>query len=55
MKHLQYCQIHNNEELNMAVRGLLPMQETDLYRDGIFKLVLSWHKCINISESCGKE
>jgi hypothetical protein len=39
---------HSNEEAEMAVRGLLRMQEPDFYRDGIFKLVPRWEKCISV-------
>jgi hypothetical protein len=39
---------HSNEEAEMAVRGLLRMQRPDFYRDGIFKLVPRWEKCINV-------
>jgi hypothetical protein len=39
---------HNNEEVEMAVGEWLRMQEPDFYRDGIFKLVPKWDKCINV-------
>jgi hypothetical protein len=39
---------HNNEEVEMAVGEWLRMQEPDFYRDGIFKLVPRWDKCINV-------
>jgi hypothetical protein len=31
---------HSNEEVEMAVSEWLVMEEPDLYRDGIFKLVI---------------
>jgi hypothetical protein len=34
--------------MEMAVREWRGMQAPDLYRDGIFKLVPSWDKCINV-------
>jgi hypothetical protein len=47
-QHLVGRRIHNNEEVETAVGKWLRMQETDLYRDGIFKLVLRWDKSINV-------
>jgi hypothetical protein len=32
----------------MAVRERLRMQQPDPYRDGIFKFVPRWDKCINV-------
>jgi hypothetical protein len=34
----------------MAVRERLRMQEPDFYRDGIFKSVPRWDKCVNVPE-----
>jgi hypothetical protein len=47
-QHLGGRRFHNNEEVEMAVREWLWMQEHDLYRNGIFKLVPRWDKCINV-------
>jgi hypothetical protein len=32
----------------MAVREWSPVPEPDLYRDGIFKLLLEWRNCIDV-------
>jgi hypothetical protein len=45
-------QFHNNEEVEMAVNEWLCMQEPDFYRDGIFKLVPKWDKCISVLGYC---
>jgi hypothetical protein len=41
-------QLHSNGEVEMAVGEWLRVQEPDCYRDGIFKLVPKWDKCINV-------
>jgi hypothetical protein len=33
---------HNNEEVEMAFREWLRMQESDLYRGGFLKLIPKW-------------
>jgi hypothetical protein len=47
-QHLGGRRFHNNEEVEMAVGEWLRMQEPDFYRDGIFKLVPRWDKCISV-------
>jgi hypothetical protein len=47
-QHLGGCRFHNNEEVEMVAGEWLRMQEPDFYRDGIFKLVPRWDKCINV-------
>jgi hypothetical protein len=47
-QHLGGRRFHNNEEVEMAVGERLRMQEPDFYRDGIFKLVPRWDKCISV-------
>jgi hypothetical protein len=39
---------HSNEEVQMAVREWLRVQEPDFYSDGVFKLVPRWDKCISV-------
>jgi hypothetical protein len=39
---------HSNEEVEMAVSEWLGMQQPDFYRDGIFKLVPRWDRCIGV-------
>jgi hypothetical protein len=46
--HFGGRRFHSNEEVEMVVRELLRMQQPDFYREGIFKLVPEWDKCINI-------
>jgi hypothetical protein len=36
-----------------TVRTWEGVEEPDLYREGIFKLVPSWDKCINVAAHCG--
>jgi hypothetical protein len=48
-QHFGGRRFHDNKE-EMAVRETLRMQEPDFYRDGIFKFVPRWHKCINVLE-----
>jgi hypothetical protein len=36
------------KKAEMTVSEWLQMQEPDLYRDGVFKLVLRWDRCINV-------
>jgi hypothetical protein len=38
----------NDDEVEMAVRDWLGMQQPDFYRDGIFKLVPRCDKCISV-------
>jgi hypothetical protein len=38
-QHLRGRRFHSEEEVEMAVRDWLRMQEPDFYRDGIVKLV----------------
>jgi hypothetical protein len=47
-QHLGSCRIHNNEEVELAFGNWLRIQEPDFYRDGVFKLVPRWDKCINV-------
>jgi hypothetical protein len=47
-QHLGGRQFHNNEELGMAACEWLRRQEHDFFRDGIFKLVPSWDKCVSV-------
>jgi hypothetical protein len=42
---------HSFEEVEMAVREWLRMQEPDFYPDGIFKLVPRWDKCISVPKN----
>jgi len=37
---------HNNEEIEMAVREWLQMQDPDYCHDRIFNLVPYWDKCL---------
>ena len=39
---------HNNEEVEVAVREWLRMQERDLYHDRIFRLVPRYNSCISL-------
>jgi hypothetical protein len=39
----------------MAVGERLWMQEPDFYRDGIFKLMPRWDKCINVLGDYGEK
>jgi hypothetical protein len=39
---------YHNGEVNVVIYEWLRMKETYLCRDGIFKLVSDWQKCINI-------
>ena len=39
---------HNNEEEEVAVCGWLRMQDRDLYRDRIFKLVPRCNRCVSL-------
>jgi hypothetical protein len=47
-QHLGGRLFHNNEEVEIAVDEWLRMQKPNFYRDGIFKLVPRWDKCINV-------
>jgi hypothetical protein len=38
---------HNNEEVETAIRELLPQEAYNSYRDRIFKLVPKRDKCVN--------
>ena len=42
MYHSHRGAFHNNEEVETAFREWLRMQESDLYRCGILKLVQRW-------------
>jgi hypothetical protein len=41
-QHVGGLRFHNNEEVEVAARKWLRMQEPDFYREGIFELVPSW-------------
>jgi hypothetical protein len=47
-QHLGGRRFHDNKEVEMTVREWLRMHVIDSYRDIIFKLVISWDKCINV-------
>jgi hypothetical protein len=47
-QHFGGRRFHNNEEVEMALRDLLRMQEPYFYRDGIFKVVPKWDKFISV-------
>jgi hypothetical protein len=47
-QHLGRRRFHCNAEVEMAVGEWLGMQQPDFYRDGIFKLVPRWDKCIGV-------
>jgi len=43
-----FCQLvtfHNSEEVEMALREWLRIQDSDFYLNWIFKLVPGWGKC----------
>jgi hypothetical protein len=40
--------IHNNEEVEIAIREWLPQEAYNSYRDRIFKLVPEWGKRVNV-------
>jgi hypothetical protein len=44
----EITQIHQKEVMEMAIRKLLQMQETDFYRDRKFNLVFRQNKYINV-------
>jgi hypothetical protein len=44
--------LHNVEEVAMAVRELLLMQDPDSYRGGIFQLVQISDRCISVPGDC---
>lgn len=44
--------IVRSEEVEVAVRECLRMQESCFYRDGIFKLIRRWSGCVNVMGSC---
>jgi hypothetical protein len=48
MRLFQLVTFHNNAEADMAVRKWLRMEESDLYRDNVFKLLPSWNKFIDV-------
>ena len=47
-------QMHNSEEVEMAVSEWLRVKESDSYRSGISEPVLSWVKCCNVLWNCAE-